>query len=82
MKRRRNYNMPLMKVGEVEDLVHPDFETAKTALMESFDKFNAFFKEHPEKTTKNAVFGELTYFEWKLLNRKHFNHHFEQFGLI
>ena len=81
-KMPRQHNMPLLKVGELEDLVHPDFETAKSAFIDSYDKYNAFFKENPGKTTKNVVFGELNYFEWKLLNRKHFNHHFEQFGLI
>ena len=28
------------------------------------------------------VFGELNRYEWYLLERKHLNHHFEQFGLI
>ena len=81
-KMPRNFNMPLLKVGELEDLVHPDFETAKAALVESYDRYTAYFKEQPDKLTVNAVFGALNYFEWKLLNRKHFNHHFEQFGLI
>ena len=81
-KMPRNFNMPLLKVGELEDLVHPDFETAKAALIESYDRYTAYFKEQPDKLTVNAVFGALNYFEWKLLNRKHFNHHFEQFGLI
>lgn len=81
-KMPKNYKMPLMKEDGLENLVHPDFETAKLAFLASYDKFEALFKENPKKTTKNAVFGELNYFEWKLLNRKHFNHHFEQFGLL
>jgi oxepin-CoA hydrolase/3-oxo-5,6-dehydrosuberyl-CoA semialdehyde dehydrogenase len=81
-KMPKNYKMPLMKAEGLEELVHPDLDTAKKAVVDAHEKFHAFFKEHPEKVTKNAVFGELNYFEWKLLNRKHFNHHFEQFGLI
>jgi oxepin-CoA hydrolase/3-oxo-5,6-dehydrosuberyl-CoA semialdehyde dehydrogenase len=81
-KMPRNYKMPLMKEEGLEDLAHPDLETAKQAFLQAYDNFETFFKENTDITTKNAVFGELNYFEWKLLNRKHFNHHFEQFGLL
>jgi oxepin-CoA hydrolase/3-oxo-5,6-dehydrosuberyl-CoA semialdehyde dehydrogenase len=74
--------MPLMKAEALEPLQHADLDTAKAALIQAYDDFHSFFKENPEATTKNAVFGELNYFEWKLLNRKHFMHHFEQFGLL
>ena len=81
-KMPRNFDMPLLKKGEVEALKHAGLSEAKDAFFEAYDAFEAFFKANPSAVTKNAVFGELTYFEWKLLNRKHFNHHFEQFGLI
>lgn len=81
-KMPRNYKMPLMKTEKLEPLQHADLETAKAALIKAYEDFHAYFKAHPEATTKNAVFGELTYFEWKLLNRKHFVHHFEQFGVL
>ena len=55
---------------------------AKVKLMEAYDDFELYFKENPEVTTKNAVFGMLTKFEWSLTHTKHFNHHFEQFGLL
>jgi oxepin-CoA hydrolase/3-oxo-5,6-dehydrosuberyl-CoA semialdehyde dehydrogenase len=81
-KMPRHFKMPLMKEDGLEKLIHPDLETAKTAFLKAYDRFEAFFNENPEKTTKNVVFGDLSYFEWKLLNRKHFNHHFEQFGVL
>jgi len=81
-KMPKNFKMPLMKEDGLEKLIHADFDKAKSAFLKAYDKFEEFFKENSEKTTKNAVFGELTYFEWKLLNRKHFNHHFEQFSLL
>jgi oxepin-CoA hydrolase/3-oxo-5,6-dehydrosuberyl-CoA semialdehyde dehydrogenase len=81
-KMPRNYKMPLLKKDEVEKLKHENLDEAKKALMKAYEDFEVFFRENPAATTKNAVFGELTAFEWKLLNRKHFNHHFEQFGLI
>ena len=80
-KMPKNYNMPLMKTEGLENLRHPDLDTAKTAFLQAYEGFHNFFKTNPDVKTKNAVFGELTYFEWKLLNRKHFHHHFEQFGL-
>jgi len=73
---------PTMKKGELEDLIHPDFETAKTKFFEARAAYQAFFKENPEAVMKNMVFGELNRYESYLLERKHLNHHFEQFGLI
>ncbi|MFO7744810.1 MAG: phenylacetic acid degradation bifunctional protein PaaZ [Psychroflexus sp.] len=81
-KMPQGYKMPLMKKDELEVLQHENLDKAKKALLEAYEDFVVFFREHPDTTTKNAVFGDLTAFEWKLLNRKHFNHHFEQFGLI
>ncbi|MBZ9777323.1 phenylacetic acid degradation bifunctional protein PaaZ [Psychroflexus sp. CAK8W] len=81
-KMPHGYKMPLMKENELEALNHSTLEEAKKALLESYEAYEVYFREHPDAVTKNAVFGELTSFEWKLLNRKHFNHHFEQFGLI
>ena len=81
-KMPQGYKMPLMKKDELEDLKHENLDEAKKALLEAYEAYEVFFRENPDATTKNAVFGELTAFEWKLLNRKHFNHHFEQFGLI
>jgi len=31
---------------------------------------------------KNAVFGDMNRYEWYLLERKHLNHHFEQFEVV
>jgi oxepin-CoA hydrolase/3-oxo-5,6-dehydrosuberyl-CoA semialdehyde dehydrogenase len=73
---------PTMKKDELEDLIHPDFETAKAKFLEARDNYKAFFKENPEAILKNMVFGELSKYESYLLERKHLNHHFEQFGLI
>ncbi len=73
---------PLMKVGENEDLVHPDLQTAKQKLIEAYDAFELYFKENPDARTKNVVFGMMDKFEWDLLTTKHFNHHLKQFGIL
>ena len=78
----RNYNHPLLKDDELEPLQYDSLDEAKDALLQAYDEFVKFFRENPDAVTKNAVFGELNHFEWKLMNRKHINHHFEQFGLL
>ena len=73
---------PTMKKDELENLIHPDFETAKVKFLEARTTYKTFFKENPEAILKNMVFGELNKYESYLLERKHLNHHFEQFNLI
>ncbi len=78
----KNYNFPLYKDGEMPALQHADLAIAVEALKATRHAYLEFFKAHPEAKTKNVVFGELSKFEWILLNRKHLNHHFNQFGLL
>jgi len=79
---RKNYNFPLFEKEKLQELSHQDLETAKKKLSEAKKNYEEFFKANPDATTKNAVFGELTKFEWELMNRKHLNHHFKQFNLL
>jgi len=51
-------------------------------MLNAYDAFVLYYKENPDATAANTVFGELNDEMWELLNRKHVNHHFEQFGLI
>lgn len=76
----KNFEFPLEE--RMEKLKHPDLTTAKTQLLAAYDAYISFFKEHPEATTKNAVFGMLNRFEWELMHTKHLNHHFSQFELL
>jgi oxepin-CoA hydrolase/3-oxo-5,6-dehydrosuberyl-CoA semialdehyde dehydrogenase len=73
---------PTMKKGEVENLVHPDFDIAKVKFFEAREAYKNFFNENPDAVLKNMVFGELNKYESYLLERKHLNHHFEQFGIL
>lgn len=79
---QKGYKMPLLKEDALEDLHHPDLETAKQKMLEAREEYVEFFKENPDALHKNAVFGYLNRYEWYLLERKHLNHHFEQFGLL
>lgn len=82
-KMPREYDFPLREKSKMDEAYkHSDLDTAKAKLIEARQAYLDFFKANPNQTTKNAVFGNLNAFEWKLLERKHVNHHFEQFGLF
>ncbi|NNK60657.1 MAG: phenylacetic acid degradation bifunctional protein PaaZ [Flavobacteriaceae bacterium] len=78
----KNFEAPKYLENKISALVHTDLNTAKQKLLEAYDAYDQHFKENPEATTKNVVFGHLNYFEWKLFHTKHINHHFNQFGLL
>lgn len=78
----KNFKLPILKKDETEELRHTDLQKAKEALLNAWDEYEEFFKDNPDAETNNAVFGPLDKDHWELLNRKHFNHHFEQFGLL
>jgi len=78
----RNYDAPKLLEKAMSESRYENLAEAKAKLLEAYDAFELYFKENPEVTTKNAVFGHLDKFEWDLMNTKHFNHHFEQFGLL
>ncbi len=78
----QQFDHPLLRKGKVEDLRYGSLDDAKKALLESYDAFEMYFKENPEAETPNTVFGMLNKELWDLLNRKHYHHHFSQFGLI
>ncbi|PKA83369.1 oxepin-CoA hydrolase/3-oxo-5,6-dehydrosuberyl-CoA semialdehyde dehydrogenase [Ulvibacter sp. MAR_2010_11] len=78
----KNTNFPLLTKDTLESLQHPDLETAKQKFLEARNEYLQYFKENPEAKLKNIVFGELNKFEWYLMERKHLNHHFSQFGLL
>jgi len=78
----QNSKFPLLEENKLEDLIHPDLETSKKKFLEARAKYLAYFKENPKGKLKNLVFGEMNKYEWYLLERKHLNHHFEQFNLL
>ncbi|MEP0263531.1 phenylacetic acid degradation bifunctional protein PaaZ [Dokdonia sp.] len=81
-KMPREYNFPLYEAGIQPPLKHVDLAFAKAELTRIRQEYLKFYKENPEATAKNAVFGELNKYEWYLMERKHLNHHFEQFNLL
>ena len=78
----KEYDFPLAEKSKIAELIHPNLESAKKMMLEARAEYLARFKDDSELRTKNAVFGELNRFEWYLMERKHLNHHFSQFGLL
>ena len=78
----KNYAHPHFAKEETEPLVHETFTHAKESFLKSYDEYLAYYKENRNAIHLNSMFGELDREMWALVTRKHFNHHFEQFGLI
>lgn len=81
-KMPHGYDFPLADKSEINTTKYESLAVAKEKMFEAREQYLAFFDENPKETTKNPVFGALTRYEWSLLERKHLNHHFEQFGLL
>ncbi len=78
----QNSNFPQLEKNTLAPLQYPDLQTAKEKFLEERFKYLAFFKDNPDAILKNIVFGDLNKYEWYLIERKHLNHHFEQFDLL
>ncbi len=78
----KNSQFPLLEKDTLDVLKHENLETAISKFKAQRKAYLEYFKEHPDAKLSNMVFGELNKYEWYLLERKHLNHHFEQFGLI
>jgi oxepin-CoA hydrolase/3-oxo-5,6-dehydrosuberyl-CoA semialdehyde dehydrogenase len=81
-KMPQNFDFPLAEKSKIKELKYADLSEAKNKMLEARSAYLDFFKQNPEALLKNAVFGEMNRYEWYLLERKHLNHHFEQFGLV
>jgi len=78
----KEYQHPIFRKGEVEDLRFENLKAAKEAYWKAYEEVQQFYVDNPDGTMINPVFGHLDRYQFKLLNNKHTNHHFTQFGLI
>ncbi len=81
-KMPQNFEFPLAEKSKINETKHADLNTAKAKMLEARAEYLAYYKQNPESLLKNAVFGEMNRYEWQLLERKHLNHHFEQFDVL
>ncbi|WP_299227066.1 phenylacetic acid degradation bifunctional protein PaaZ [uncultured Psychroserpens sp.] len=78
----QNSQFPLLEKDTLDNLKHEDLPTAIDKFKTQREKYLEYFKTHTDAKLNNMVFGELNRYEWYLMERKHLNHHFEQFGLL
>ncbi len=81
-------NKPLPKLfinpaigEELLPLEFSDLDSAKNALINEIHRYEEFFNCSPESTPAHPVFGKLNKNEWDIFHKKHFEHHFAQFGI-
>jgi len=78
----KGFDFHLAERSKINEAKHENLAVAKEKMLESRATMLQFFKDNPGVKTKHGVFGELSGYEWGLMERKHLNHHFGQFGLL
>ncbi len=74
-----------IKAGGIDgllDLRYPSLDVAIEKLESEIDKFHAYFAANPDAKIENPVLAEIGYADWKIFHKKHYTHHFKQFGLV
>ena len=67
---------------ELKPLINNSLADAIKKLNDELDHIENYFTKNPEAKPINPTFGPLNKEEWIKFHIKHFNHHFEQFGLM
>lgn len=82
-KMPKDYPAPFLpEDGSLPALKYKNLDASKTAFMTAVQEFLVYYREHPQAEHLHFVFGKLNKEMMELFHRKHFTHHFEQFGLI
>ena len=81
-KIRPGAKYPLLKEGDVLEMKYKNLDQAKEKLLETLKEFLIYYRENPSAEHFHPRFGTLNKEMMELFHRKHFTHHFEQFGLI
>ena len=76
------FKFPTLPKDVNPPLKYENIEEAKKALIDSYEEYEQYYKEHPAQTHNHPIFGALDKTLWDLLHRKHWHHHMEQFGLL
>lgn len=82
-KMPKNFPAPFLpEDGTLPELKYKNLEQAKEKFLENLQKYQIYYRENPEAEHMHFVFGKLNKEMMELMHRKHFTHHFEQFGLV
>lgn len=70
-------------IGEgLKPLINKNLESAITELKNEISQINNHFESNEDVLPVNPTFGPLNKEEWIQFHKKHFLHHFTQFGLV
>ncbi len=73
---------PLLQEDETMQPKYKNLDQAKEKLLEAVKEYNVHYRENPSVETYHPRFGMLNKEMSELFQRKHFTHHFKQFGLV
>lgn len=76
----RNLEVPF--AGKNVPLRNEELSTAIDEFVDEWLLFEEIFESQPGHTSLHPFYGQLNFDQWRKLNDKHLNHHFEQFKLI
>jgi hypothetical protein len=77
-----------IKIGPQEGQEGPgplrwgSLDEARDKLLTEMERYTAFWADDPAVQPPHPAFGPLDRDEWQQFHRKHFTHHFVQFGLV
>jgi hypothetical protein len=69
-------------VNDDAPLRHSEFELAVDEFIEAWVDFEEYCESNPDIQHVHPTFGPLSLAEWRWMHRKHFTHHFTQFGIV
>ena len=78
---KRDFAAPFLPDG-LQTLNFESLEASKNALLKEIENYLRFWQMNPNAIFNHPVFGQLTADDWNLFHKKHFTHHFTQFGLL
>ena len=78
----RGVQVPLDIGYNLADGNELELEQLKTDLEKAVSKMLTYFQENPTHQSIHPYFGNLNTEQWLLFQRKHFQHHLGQFGMI
>lgn len=80
-KIKQGAQYPLLEEGKLPELRYKNLDQAKEALLDTLKEYLIYYRENPQAEHYNIKFGMLDKEMMERFQRKHFTHHFEQFGL-
>lgn len=67
---------------ENPELINEELELAIDEFVIEWIDFEEYYDLNPNAKHSHPYYGNLNHEEWCLLHKKHFTHHFNQFGLL